>query len=169
MGKGIALLLDGGSADLYSSLCAIELAKRVSSDIHAAALHIDESFLEIGGLESVPAPRRFSADPNESLKMVIRLGDYRGINIFSYAIDAGNEDSLIDFLIHTRVSCLVVGAVDSETSLKKEKWLGRLRRRLYQGGRWYFGSFWTLIARPWEDEVYKNMLEIMGSYKQKFN
>lgn len=170
MSKGIALLLDGGSSDLYASLCAIELAKRISSDIHAVAVHVEEPVAETyGGKEYVSIRGRSFIDPNESLKMAIRLSDYKGVKIYPYSIETSREEVLIEFLTQTRVSCLIVGADNQEVSNEKEKWLGKLRRRLCQGNQWYFGPFWTLVAKPWEDEVYKHMLEIMETYKQKFN
>ena len=170
MGKAIALLLDGGSSDLYASLCAIELAKRVSSDIHAMAVRLEEPVAETHGMkECVSIRGRFFTDPDESLKMVVRLGDCKGVNIYPYLIETSQEEVLIDFLTQTRVSCLIVGAINQDVSNEKEKWLSKLRRRLCQGNQWYFGPFWTLVAKPWEDEVYKHMLEIMEPYKQKFN
>ncbi|MGQ9500139.1 MAG: hypothetical protein ACUVQ6_07295 [Dissulfurimicrobium sp.] len=82
--KGITLFLDGDSSDLYASLCAIEFAKRVSSDIHAVAMRLEEPIAETHRMkESVSICGRFFADLDESLKMVFCLGDYNGVNLFN--------------------------------------------------------------------------------------
>ncbi|MDA8162643.1 MAG: hypothetical protein M0022_07040 [Desulfobacteraceae bacterium] len=170
MSKGIALLLDGSSSDIYSNLCAIELAKRVSADIHALAMASGEASAEASEMMGLVSMRgRPSSDPMDSLRMAVRLGDRNGVKIYSYLVGSNIEEALIEFLMQKRVPCLITGAVNESVSKEKEKWLSRLRRRLNQNGKWYYGPFWTLVVRPWEDDVYDRLLEVMASYRQKFN
>lgn len=166
MSTGITLILDGSNSDLYSSLYAIELAKRVNADIHAVVVPAWGKYNDIHG-DSATKNLRI-ADPMASLKMVIRLGAYKYIKISSYMIETDLEDTLIEFLKQRRAFCLITGANDEITAKERKEWLDRLKIRLTQHGNSHFKPFWTLVATPWKEEPYYHLLERMELYRNWF-
>ncbi|MEZ0329706.1 MAG: hypothetical protein ABWK15_09180 [Dissulfuribacterales bacterium] len=167
MSTGITLILDGSNSDLYSSLYATELAKRVGADIHAVIIPAWEEYNDTN--RDSAAKKLRVADSMASLKMVIRLGTYKHIKISSYMIENDIEDALVEFLKQRRIFCLITGASDENAAKEKKEWLDRLKIRLAQHGNSHFKPFWTLVATPWKDRVYYHMLEKMELYRQKFN
>lgn len=167
MSAGITLILDGSNSDLYSSLYATELAKRVDADIHAVVVPAWGKYNDTS--EDSAAKKLGITDSMASLRMVIRLGAYKNIKISSYMIENDLENALVEFLKQRRIFCLITGANDEITAKEKKEWLDRLKTRLNQHGNSHFKPFWTLVATPWKDRVYYHMLERMELYKQKFN
>ncbi|MDD3554661.1 MAG: hypothetical protein PHC35_09150 [Deltaproteobacteria bacterium] len=167
MSTGITLILDGSNSDLYSSLYATELAKRVGADIHAVLVSAWGKYNDTNG-DSASKNLQIT-DPMASLKTVIRLGEYKHIKISSYMIENDLEEALVEFLKQRRIFCLITGANDESTAKEKKEWLDRLKIRLAQHCNSHFKPFWTLVATPWKDRVYYHMLERMELYRQKFN
>ncbi len=167
MSTRITLILDGSNSDLYSSLYATELAKRVSAEIYAVVVPAWREYNDTHG-DSAPKNLRI-ADSMASLKMVIRLGAYKHIRISSYMIETDLENALVEFLKQRRIFCLITGANDASTAKEKKEWLDRLKIRLTQHDNSHFKPFWTLVATPWKDRVYYHLLERMELYRQKFN
>lgn len=167
MSTGITLILDGSNSDLYSSLYATELAKRVGAEIYAVVVPAWGKCIDIN--EDSAAKNLHIADSMASLKMVIRLGSYKHIKISSYMIENDLEDALVAFLKQRRIFCLITGANDENAAKEKKEWLDRLKIRLTQHGNSHFKPLWTLVATPWKDRVYYHLLERMELYRQKFN
>lgn len=167
MSTEIALILDGNNSDLYSSLYATELAKRVGAHIHVIIVPTYEPSNDTKGNHA--AKKTCTADLMDSLKIVIRLGVYKQIKISSYIIETNVEDILIEFLKQRHIFCLITGANDEGIAKEKKEWLDRIKIRLTQDNKYHLKPFWTLVATPWKDKIYYHMLEKMELWRQKIN
>jgi len=146
MAKGIALLLQGTTADLSATLYAVSLAARVAGKIHAGL------FLPGKGGSTLRQGK-------ELLALVVKLSQARAIPFEVHDLSAGGEPELLGFLERCRIGCLVLGVSGRRDRQRKTEWVERLRQAMTAKGRGKQTGFWTVLVDPWGREIALTVLE----------
>lgn len=151
MGPRIAILLSGVPSDLPVSLCAVQLAARTESELHAVQ---DDDQL---GLRHCEAPLAYDSlissaySLQDSFRFVGELAGPEGVPVSYHVLERGAADPLGEFLIVHAISCLVVYVDPQQLPVARLRWIEALQQRLTASARWFHGSLRVLVAPPWTE------------------
>ncbi|GEM_PF-3420016 len=160
MEKRVALLADGNTSDLYASFCAVKLARRMEARLLSILLMPDRHAISGNSCSE----RWQSCSPSEFLSLISSLGNFEGVQLSYNLIDERDEDSLVEFLVESKITCLIMGTVNQDDFDKKQKWLSALVKRICQNRRWYMGEDLTVfLAKPWSEKDFKKVLKQISS------
>ncbi len=159
MGKRVALLADGSNSDLYASFCAVKLARRMDAKLMSILLVVERH----DGQNNSDVERWQACSPAEFLYLVSNLGNFEGIRLSYHLIDEADEDSLVEFLVASKITCIIMGTQDRKDFEEKQAWLSGLVQKIYGNRRWYLGDLTVFLARPWGEKDFRKVLNQISS------
>ena len=160
MSQKIALLITGCYADLYASLQALQVAGRTDAQIHV--LQMTEDKTDCSGTTK----KMQSEEISDLIGLIAWLGEIERIGISFHVFGKDSKKELLEFLRRNNITCLVAGAHDKQSLLKKNKWLHGLQEQLGSDELWFQRSFQVLVTLPWDDAPFNRILQQLG-YKQR--
>jgi len=152
--SGIAVILEGGSVDLFASLNAIELAKRTGKTVHAVVTGQNNET----GFSDFVITSLHENGFSDPMMLAVKLGEAEGVLIRWHTLLDATEDELIGFLRTCRIFCLIAGAKSKKSIQRKTLWLEDLRSKLINDAHWYPNAFWVLVTEPWDNTMFERVV-----------